>query len=274
MASQSRKNDMMDERAQDLLNHIAGTSLRIDILSVVADEPMDLRDLSDQLEEPRTTVRHNLDKMIEAGLITETIERSYRCTSIGWAVLTGLETFNECLGAALRLEPLFQCLSPAEFGLEISALTDAEVTTASQARPYAPYRRLSNLVGESEEVDGFLPTNPFLFGPPNGTEFNHGECKLSLFVTDDVATILCDQLESDSGLSRDFFNLWIVSERPVNYGFAIADDRVLILGFDENNKPHVLVETTGCECHKWAERQFDKLKTQATEIKSLDLIAQ
>jgi predicted transcriptional regulator len=268
MPSHCRTSNAVDEQAQDLLNHVAGTPLRIEILSTVADEPMDLRDLSDRLRSPRTTVRHNLDKMIDANLITETIERNYRCTSVGWAVLTGLETFAECLDAALRLESLFECFPPTEFGLDVSALTDAEVTTASRAEPYAPSRRLWEVIEQSEEIAGFLPINPFLFGPPDCTAIQRGECSVSLFVTDDVVTILRDELESTSEncLGQDDFELWTVPERRLEYGLAIADEKVLILGLDENDKPHVLVEATGASCREWAGQRLDRLRTRATRL--------
>lgn len=259
----------ISQRAQELLGHVAATPVRIEILSIIADEQVDLRDLSDRLQSPRPTIRHNLGKMIEADLVEETIDKEYRCTPLGEAVLDGLDAFGDYVDAALTLHPLFSC-SPT-LDIDIHHLSDARVTEATRAKPHAPIRRLRDLIQDATTVHGYIPTNPFVFDGQNGSMSQDADCDVSLLVTEDVAEVLRAEYESgfDTVVDRDAVDIGVLSEPALGCGVAVIDKRAIILGLDENDKPHTLVETTNDSCRAWVREQIDQLQTGDTVVREM-----
>lgn len=261
-----------DPRTSDLLEHIAGTPLRTAILRTVAETPIDLRDLSDRLETPRTTARHNLKRMIEEGLVEETTDNEYLASALGRAVLSGLEKLDSHLETAIRLEPLLKCLDPAQLRLDLERLSDATVTTATRAEPFAPHKRLADLLGEATTLRGYFPTNPFLFNPTGTRLFEPSSGHRTLLFSADVARSLQDDLKDQlaRSVTQSRLDLLIVPEGTLSYGVATVDDQYVIQGLDDNEKPHVLVESTDDGVGSWVEERLDVLVAEATPVGECD----
>ena len=272
MCSQNGEVDRVSPRVQELLNHVARTPVRIEILSILADETLDLRDLSDRLGSPRTTIRHNLQEMIEANLIEETIDNEFRSTPLGSVVLDALTAFSDHVETALKLEPLFSCVPPSEFDFDIRSLSAVTVTEVTRAKPYAPHQRLTALIEDATSVSGYIPTNPHLVNRTDAPIFQPADSDISLYVPEDIADTL--QAEHETKLKklvqRGPLDIGVLAGAKIDYGVALIDDRVVILGLDEHDKPHVLVETTDETVQKWASKRIDSLRTRASSIVETD----
>lgn len=143
-----------------ILSCVAGSDHRWTVLSTLADEELDLRDLSDELGVPRTTLRHNVDRLLEHDLVEEALNRTYRLTPVGHATLVGLDAFRERVETATRLEPLFECVCPSELGFDVTALSDAEVTVARATRPFEPSFRMAEVLRDAASVVGIMSSLP------------------------------------------------------------------------------------------------------------------
>jgi len=258
----------IDAEVQELLDLVAGTPIRVEVLSVLADATLDLRDLSDRLSVPRTTLRHNLQQLIKGGLVEETLDNEYRSTSLGRTVLNGLAAFSEHVETALRLDPLFSCLSPSRLDIDIRRLSSAKVVEATKAEPYAPHLRLTELVRNASTVRACFSTNPFLIDLNGKRIFGREDCDVSLLVTTDVADVLhADHQEELAPFVRNRqLNIGVVETNDLDYGLAVIDDRTVILGHDANGKPHALVETTDDACREWARDNLDRRRASATPL--------
>lgn len=255
----------LDPRVRDLLSHITNTPVRGELLSVVADTSLDLRDLSDALDKPRTTVRHNLQQMLDEGLIEDTLDNEYRASALGHAVLIGLKSLNEHLETAIRMEPLFECVSPGDLRINIDHLSDARVTTASPAEPFAPHQRLSQHIRTATSIRGYFPTNPFLLGTEDAQFLDRATTDAVLLVTPAVADCLLSEMEDALAMAakRSCLELLVVPDGTTKYSVAIADNRCLLLGLDDKQKPHVLVETENERCVEWAHARLESIRTNA-----------
>lgn len=264
--------DEIQPHVQEVLTHIAGTPVRTAILSALETETLDLRDLSDRLQTPRTTLRHNLQKMIEGELIEETLDNEYRTTPLGRAVLDGLTAFGEHVETATHLEPLFECLWPSQLDIEISSLSTASVTEATRVEPYAPHMRLTALLGEGTDIWAYVPTDPFLFEQPDEPVFRDSHGDISLLVSPDVAEVLYEYHETKlaTAVAQGPMDIGVVGVTDMEYGVGVIDDRAVVLGLDDNDKPHALVETTDQQCQEWAIRQIEELQADATPIRQID----
>lgn len=256
----SRTNDRRERASRELLAHVARTPVRPDILAAVDDIALNLRDLSDRLDVPRTTVRHNLKRLLKEGLVEETIGNEYRTTELGGAVLLGMDGFERRFETALKLSPLLECLPRDEIGVDVYSLTDATVTTTSQADPVAPLRRLEELVEQASRLDGYFPVYPLL-GDIDDVVCRRDGFEATLFLTPGVAD---KQLSADGApetpAGGTAVELRVVDNGP-QYGLAVTDRRALLLGLDETDKPHVLLETTSASCHDWVGRRLDRIRS-------------
>lgn len=272
MCSQNGEVERVSPRVQELLNHVARTPIRIEILSILADEALDLRDLSDRLDSPRTTLRHNLQEMIEVNLIEETIENEFRSTPLGEIILDALTAFSDRVETALKLEPLFSCVSPSEFDFDIGNLSAVTVTESTRTKPYAPQHRLTALIQDARNVSGYIPTSPFLFNQTDVPIFQTTDSDISLYVPEEIADTLQAEHEAElkTLLQRGPLDIGVLSGANIDYGVARIDDRAVILGLDEHDKPHVLVEATDETVQEWASKRIDGLRTEACSIMGAD----
>jgi kynurenine formamidase len=78
------------------------------MLASLADEPKRLRALGDAVDGPRTTVRDNIDKLLQQELITEDNNRQYHVTTKGILALEAYRNYEQRIDVIERLEPFFR----------------------------------------------------------------------------------------------------------------------------------------------------------------------
>jgi len=80
------------------------SSQRPRILDVLTENEMDLRDLKDELNSPRTTVQRNLSVLEEQGWIEES-DSGYKATAIGYLIFKEFVRMNQKIEAVDSLAP-------------------------------------------------------------------------------------------------------------------------------------------------------------------------
>lgn len=251
--------------SMQLLEFISGTSHRWKILEVVADDPKNLRCISSELDIPRTTLRHNLRKMVEEGVLVENLNNEYRANSLGQSILLGIESYRKRVETTLKLEPLFECISPTDFDVEITAFADAEITVASQVTPHAPVQTLIDKFRDGTNICGFTPMLPLVSDGEILDLLDSEEVEFEAVLTTDVVEVLQRDYELELGelLKKEGVDISI-TDQSMEYGLLVIDGLVIILGLDENGKPHVLVEAENDACRSWAMQEFEACRENAT----------
>ena len=247
---------------RSILETLAGTPLRLRVLDSLSEGKLDLRDLSDRTNIPRTTLRHNLSRLLEAGVIEETRTGAYRLTPRGRIARTGIEAYRTRIETGIRLEPFFECVPIGEIDAEIGWFADAEMTVSGRSNPYAPGRRLLTVLETPDSIRGFLPSLP---APPEGGPspvLDRGE--RDIVVTPDVADRLGEVLAAVT--ETDGVTIAVAAEDLPYGGLSIDGERALLLGLDEHGKPHVTLETEREECVAWIERERESYREAASRV--------
>jgi DNA-binding transcriptional ArsR family regulator len=247
---------------RSILETLAGTPLRLRVLDALSGGDLDLRDLSDRTNIPRTTLRHNLSRLLEAGVIEETRTGAYCLTPRGRIARTGIEAYRTRIETGIRLEPFFECVPIEEIDAEIGWFADAEMTVSGRSSPYAPGRRLLTVLDTPDPVRGYLPSLPAPPGGELGPVLDRGE--RDIVVTADVA----DRLGGAAAAVTEVEGVSItVTAEDLPYGgLSIDGERALLLGLDERGKPHVTLETEREECVAWIEREQESYREAASSV--------
>lgn len=247
---------------RSILETLGGTPLRLRVLDALSEGELDLRDLSDQTNIPRTTLRHNLSRLLEASVIEETLTGAYRLTPRGRIVRIGIEAYRTRIETGIRLEPFFECVPIGEIDAEVGWFAEAEMTVAGRSSPYAPGRRLLTVLQSPEPVRGFLPSLP---APPASEPNPILDCgERDIVVTADVADRLGEALAATS--ETDGVSIAVAAEDPPFGGLSIDGEHTLLLGLDEHGKPHVTLETEREECVAWIKQIHDSYRETATSV--------
>lgn len=251
----------------EILSCVAGTDHRIGIITALADDELDLRDLSDELGVPRTTLRHNLEQLQEHDIVDETLDRTYALTTLGQATLSGLDAFRSRVETEARLAPLFSCIHPSTFEFAPTALEDADITVAERPFPHRPGQRLLDAIQDGQSVTAVLPSVPPLDSDDLEKLATRDDCSLNLTLTVQVTEVVRQQFPTTLSKLADHERHTIrVTSADIPYGLAVIDGQTFVQGFDDDGKPHVLVETTNQCCREWAETEMESYSSEATRL--------
>ncbi|HET7323365.1 MAG TPA: helix-turn-helix domain-containing protein, partial [Halococcus sp.] len=127
---------------------------RAPALAALREQPLDRRDLEEYLSVSKPTVHRLTRTLGEMGLV-EKSGGLFVLTRLGEAVADVVSEFTRNVETAYRLAPLFEIQYPT---LDISAFTDATVTTAVPGDPYRPMQRYYSLVEQTATLRGFDTT--------------------------------------------------------------------------------------------------------------------
>ena len=128
---------------------------RLKILSTLEETQMDVRELMEVLDSPRSTIQRNL-RILEERSWIERAGSGYTTTTVGDLLCTSLVEMSDTITKIECMEKFLNTLdTPME--VNIDRLDNVIVTTPEQNRPHFPRKRLTTLFGEAECVRGFLP---------------------------------------------------------------------------------------------------------------------
>lgn len=254
----------------DVLECIVRGDRRREVMERLRDGPTELRELSEQLGMPRTTLRHSVEQLADHGLLAQVHAGKYRMTCLGRAALDGLATYDTHVETAIEVEPFMECVPVEELGIELSGLSDVTLTEATRRSPYAPSRSLVEAMTGATEVVGFTPVVPAVSQRPFESLVTDEESTLQLVVTRAAADAIRVEFDGSPPGATEHTTIEVIP-RELQVGGFVLDGRAYLQGFDNNGKPHVLLETESSAVREWIRDRFTALRRSAGPLAAAQL---
>lgn len=260
-----------EPRRRDAADHVAflaGSPIRSRILRELRERRLIERDLRDALDEPRSTVHRNVEKLAERGWIEECHD-GYRTTWFGTAVLEQLDRTVDNVACVQRLGPFFDHV-PVE-AVAVDALGDVAVTTPEPNRPFGAMERVQEHFAESDSVRGVVPYLVPRLADEVRAWVRDGEREVEAVLSDAAAEALASGYDDclREPLRGDDLSLYRY-DGTVPYALLFAGDGVLLGSFDADGVPRTVVETDHGDAIAWAEATYRRYRSDATPITAAD----
>ncbi|MDG5759944.1 transcriptional regulator [Natronococcus sp. A-GB1] len=248
------------------MSFLTQSPVRVRILERLYDhEGLRKRELKEQSDASRVTVRRNMNALEERDLIT--IEgRTCEITPLGEVVVEDVLPALKTVDVLDRLRPFVRWFPDDELEFDVCTLEDATIITADSNDPYAPVNRYIEVMETADRFRGLLPT----VGLPAMTVAY--ECTVEagyhheIVVSERLArTVLNRRGYSeflDEMLASGNCTLF-VSDREIRFYLGLFEECVQIGVEGDDGTPKALVETDATEVREWAEQTYDQYVTQA-----------
>jgi len=250
--------------AEGGLDRVLRSETRTRVLESLAESPATLRELADRLDEPRTTTRDNLRRLVELGFVTEDTDRRYHATPAGKATAAGILSLENRLRTTRQLEPFLEHVPFERVPVERFDPATTDVVVPAATRPHAPTRRLLERVDDATTCRGVWPVAPPMFG--RGPSWSPGprprDC--SLVVSEAVYETVGPDPEQLS-LAGDTVEVAVTGRTPP-FVLCLLDDGILLEAVDEQGVPRALVETRAEDCIEWARETYELFRSEAVAV--------
>ena len=254
-------------QSREIIECLCNSPQRLEILDALGDARMDVREVMEALDSPRSTVQRNLSVLEEQGWIERT-NSGYTATTVGDLLCTEFVEMGETATKIERMAPFLNTVdAPGE--VAVDQLSDVLVTTPEPTRPYFPRKRLLQIFGqEVDRVWGLLPVvSSFSVEEARRADADNepnGEYVISSAAFD----VLHDQYagEGADGAEIDppaHIDVWVY-DSDLPYGLFVSDDALALAAYDEFGRMQVLVESTSETTIKWGKRVYEAYRRQST----------
>jgi predicted transcriptional regulator len=237
---------------------------RLKILDTLDGTRMDVREVMEALDSPRSTVQRNLSVLKERDWI-ETAGSGYTTTTVGGLLRSEFVGMGETVTKIERMALFLNTVdAPAE--VDVDQLSNVLVTTPEPTRPHSPRKRLLRIFNEVNCVRGLLPVVSSLsvegaHRADAGSEPN-GEYVISSVAFDALHDQYAGEgVEMDPPAHIDVR----VYDGDLPYGLFVSDDALALAAYDEFGRIQVLVESTSETTVEWGERVYEAYRRQSTQ---------
>lgn len=256
-------------RPTERLDFLAATPLRGRILARLAAGSRSIRDLRDDLDEPRTTIHQNVEKLTERGWVARTGD-GYETTWLGDVVLEEYEAVGRHLGTARRLAPFLEHVPVS--AVDLDALEGAAVTTSGPNDPHAILDRANELFQGVEEMRGFAPYLVPRFLHMSHAYTREGRLEFEVVAESDALDAAAAEYPD---LLRETLETGLAAYRRYDgtlpFVLLFVADRVVLVAFDDNGLPRSLVEVDSDAAFDWAEGLYERYRAAAEPLTLADL---
>ena len=238
---------------------------RLKILDALGGTRMDVCELMEALDSPRSTVQRNLSVLEEQGWV-ETAGSGYATTTVGKLLRAEFVEMGETATKIERMAPFLNTVDePGE--VAVDQLSDVLVTTPEPIRPHSPRKRLSAIFEEAGCVRGLLPVVSSLSveearradagSEPNGKFIVSSAAFGALH--EQYASKGVDGAEIDPPAHIDIR----VYDGDLPYGLFVSNDALALAAYDEFGRIQVLADSTNETTLEWGERVYEAYRRQS-----------
>lgn len=258
-----------DTSPLDQVAFLARSESRVRVLEqLLASGPTTRREFRERLGSSRSTVTRSLSQLEARNWIRETGD-AYELTPAGRLVAEQFLTLVESVETTEALSPFLDWFPYAEYPLDLDALTGAEITSSTEADPYAPGRRQTAFLDHHEEVWLVLPSIELEGIRSTHEQVLTGALSLSVvvseavadrIVTGEFAALFREQIETGR---MDVYA--VDGTLPFYLGFG--GDATVQLGVeDDDGFPRALLEVESEPLRSWAEDVYDGHRHRAERM--------
>ena len=273
MSNRSEGTGRLDADAVEAVQFLARAESRLAIMRELAerDEP-DQRQLRAALDGSRTTVARALSSLQDRGWIEQGTD-GYRLTTTGELIAAAVTDLLDTVATTAELDAFLRYAPSDEIDIGLLAAADVTVTTPTDADPYAPARKQSEIVARADRLRVLLPATD-LESTRTVTEAVTDGLELESVVSPSVAATF--ETPEFAPLVREGMSTGrstvMVAPTELPYYLGLADDEVVQIGVaDDEGIPRALLETTDDRVRRWAEDIYSEYRTAAEPSQTDDL---
>lgn len=250
----------------DRVLFLARAESRVRIMEYLAEsEPATQRELRTHLDVARTTVSRSLQSLVEKGWVVRDTG-SFRLTRTGGVLANEFLTMLDTIQTVEDLADFLQWV-PADVEIpDFHDVADLEVTNLSEADPYAPARKQTEILYTAERLRILLPATDLDSTKTITEQVTERGLEVetvvspgveSKFESPEFAPLLRTKLQTER-------STLFVARDDLPFYLGLADDgRVQIGVADEEGLPRALLETTDERVGEWAESVYHDYREQA-----------
>lgn len=250
-------NDGLDELA-----FLARSKTRMAVLESLSDQPRDLRDLSDDLGVPRTTLSDNLVQIEERGWIERT-EGAYRLTTLGRTVNRVVSACRRSIGTANDLSPFLESVPEPEHDIDVSRLHGSSVVTAEFPRPYAPVERFRDVVEDASTFRGLMPIVLPNLGEFFRRQFVDAGLEVEILLDERTFDVFVEQFDGLAELACPAGQVQLcIYEGDVDFGLVLLDETVVLVSMYDNGLVDTVVTNDSPAAYEWGESVYESYRSE------------
>lgn len=250
-------NDDFDELA-----FLARSECRMAILETLADEARDLRDLSDELDVPRTTLSDNLLRLEEKRWI-ERADGVYRITMLGRSVRRIADSCLRSMQAARELSPFLETVSDVPDVIDVECLHGSTVVRADFPEPYAPVEQLLDAVDGASTLRGLTPVALPSFGEFFREQVLTEGLEVDLVIDEQLLGVIPEavitQMRPGSAAGRVRFGVY---GGDIPFGLLLLDDRLVLASTNEDGLIEAAVLNDSPDAYEWGESVYGSYRSE------------
>ena len=251
---------------RDQILFLARAESRVRVIELLVESgPATQREIRTQLDASRTTVSRSLQSLRDRGWV-EKSDGAYRLSRAGRIIAA---EFARLLDTVKTVEELSEFLRWYPADIDIPGLLDAndvEVTYSTDADPYAPARRQTEILHTAERLRILLPAIDLDSTKTITEQVTQRGLELETVVSPNVeSTIESDEFaplmreKMQTGRSAVF-----VARDSIPFYLGLTDDGRIQVGLaDEDGLPRALLETANESISSWAKSVYQDYREQA-----------
>ena len=241
---------------------------RGDVLTALADRPLDQRDLRDTVSVSRSTVYKALRELEAADLVREGDDGRYRLTQYGRLVRRRHDDYEARRRRLEAAAPVLNAL-PESLLVPLSFVERGRVYTADRYAPERPFTQLEVVTGESDDYRCLSP-----IAVPRYMDRIHGQVEedgldVELLVERPAVEPLRSYDRFDDALADPRFSLRAI-DRELPFGLVVTDDTdvACLFTYGEGGSLRGMLVTEDPTAYDWAGRQYERYRADSTGIET------
>lgn len=236
---------------------------RLAILSALCSQPLGLRELSDELDVPRTTLNDNLSAMESRDWLADR-RGTYEATAYGRTVYEAVDSVQETLDVARRLQPFLEYVHDETEAIDASVFDDPTVTVAEPSHPHAPKDRLVEMITQAGTLRSIMPVSYPSLVDPIQNALSEGDLELEVVLERSVLRQQPPETHEafEEHLETDALRVGLY-DGSLQYGLGITDDEVVLASTDDAGLVRALVESSAPSAREWARDTYERYRTSS-----------
>jgi len=236
------------------------------VLGALGAEPMDQRELRDELDVSRSTAYKSLRELEEAGLVRQDGNGHYRLTQYGSLVHRRHAEYVARISRLRAARTVVEAL-PDDLLVPLAFVERGQFEIAS---PHAPERPLERLDAESRLSSDYRVLSPIAV-PRLLAEIHdrveEGDLVVELLVEAGAIDYLREYDRLDEALENDGFGL-LDTEEPLEFGVFVDDDRETAALFAYGPQGGIvgMLLSDAADAYRWADRTYRRYRESATTV--------